>query len=160
MEVQTNLHNSKISKPEATYLGRWKIGLAIVVVSLFLLGVVVRLVDLTDPPLDFHGTRQLRNAIVARGIYSQIATGIDPEDRQAAIAASNRVGVYEPPILEAIVAGTVKLVGTDKNKIIHESELLLNDSTHYSSFANISNPFGDGNACKRIVNRLAQDISD
>lgn len=113
MEIQTNLHNSKKSKPEATYLGRWKVGLAIVVVSLFILGVVVRLVDLTDPPLDFHGTRQLRNAIVARGIYSQIASGIDPEDRQAAIAASNRVGVYEPPILEAIVAGTYRLIGQE-----------------------------------------------
>ena len=36
---------------------------------LFGLGFAIRMVDLTDPPLDFHPTRQLRSAIIARSMY-------------------------------------------------------------------------------------------
>ncbi len=52
---------------------------------------------------------------------------------------------------EAISAGTVKLVGTDYNKIVQETSLLLEDSSVYEAMAKAINPYGDGHACERIV---------
>jgi len=52
---------------------------------------------------------------------------------------------------EAVEAGTVILVGTDKNKIIVEVNNLLKDSKHYQSMSTLHNPYGDGKACERIV---------
>lgn len=52
---------------------------------------------------------------------------------------------------EAVIAGTVKLVGTDEQKIINfVSDLLLNDDL-YQKMAQANNPYGDGHASKRIV---------
>ena len=53
---------------------------------------------------------------------------------------------------EAIDAGTVKLVGTDKKKIVDETNNLLNDKEYYSSFTKKSNPYGNGRASETIVN--------
>ena len=55
---------------------------------------------------------------------------------------------------EAVKYGTVKLVGNDKNKIIHETEKLLSDVTYYNAMSEAINPYGDGNSCERIVNIL------
>ncbi len=55
---------------------------------------------------------------------------------------------------EAVNAGTVKLVGTDKQKIITETGLLLNDSSDYKRMSHAHNPYGDGKAASRIVNFL------
>jgi UDP-N-acetylglucosamine 2-epimerase (non-hydrolysing) len=55
---------------------------------------------------------------------------------------------------EAVEAGTVILVGTDKNKIIEVTTQLLNDSEFYSNMSALHNPYGDGNASKRIVDFL------
>lgn len=55
---------------------------------------------------------------------------------------------------EALTAGTVKLVGTDYHKIVKEVSLLLDDSIHYDAMSKAINPYGDGQACKRIVNSL------
>lgn len=52
---------------------------------------------------------------------------------------------------EAIEAGTVKLTGTDKAKIIGESTALLTDNLYYATMAEANNPYGDGKACERIV---------
>lgn len=52
---------------------------------------------------------------------------------------------------EAVDAGTVLLVGTDTNKIIRETERLLNNKNNYESMSKLHNPYGDGLACKRIV---------
>lgn len=52
---------------------------------------------------------------------------------------------------EAVSAGTVILVGTDKEKIISETSRLLNDSNAYQQMTKTHNPYGDGKACKRIV---------
>ncbi|RZT96497.1 UDP-N-acetylglucosamine 2-epimerase (non-hydrolysing) [Ancylomarina subtilis] len=52
---------------------------------------------------------------------------------------------------EAVDAGTVKLVGTDKNRIINEVAALLDDEAYYNSMAKANNPYGDGKACARIV---------
>ena len=55
---------------------------------------------------------------------------------------------------EAVTAGTVKLVGTDYDKIMHETSVLLEDSTEYEKMSKAVNPYGDGHACERIVNFL------
>lgn len=57
---------------------------------------------------------------------------------------------------EAIEYGTVKLVGTNKDKIISEVQLLLNDETEYKKMSEAINPYGDGLASKRIVDILKQ----
>lgn len=55
---------------------------------------------------------------------------------------------------EAIEYGTVKLVGTDKNKIVSEIEKLLQDNNEYKKMSEAINPYGDGFASKRIVEVL------
>ncbi len=56
---------------------------------------------------------------------------------------------------EALSAGTVRLVGTDYDRIIHELSSLLDDSEHYSKMSRAVNPYGDGKACCRIVEALS-----
>lgn len=60
---------------------------------------------------------------------------------------------------EAIEYGTVKLVGTDKNKIIKEVETLLHNENEYKKMSEAVNPYGDGHASERIVEILAKTLS-
>ena len=53
---------------------------------------------------------------------------------------------------EAVDAGTVLLVGTDKDLIVNESLDLLSNSERFEKMSKLHNPYGDGKACKRIVN--------
>ena len=55
---------------------------------------------------------------------------------------------------EALEAGTVKLVGTDYNKIVSEVSALLEDQEYYDRMSKAVNPYGDGLACGRIVDAL------
>lgn len=55
---------------------------------------------------------------------------------------------------EALEAGTVKLVGTDYDKIVSEVSALLDDADHYNAMSHAVNPYGDGKACGRIVETL------
>ncbi|RCU42598.1 UDP-N-acetylglucosamine 2-epimerase (non-hydrolyzing) [Chryseobacterium lacus] len=57
---------------------------------------------------------------------------------------------------EAVQAGTVILVGTDKKKIVNEVTELLKNKKRYAKMAELQNPYGDGKACKRIVNYMQQ----
>ena len=52
---------------------------------------------------------------------------------------------------EAVDAGTVILVGTDKDKIVTETTKLLNDTALYQKMSGLHNPYGDGKGCIRIV---------
>jgi UDP-N-acetylglucosamine 2-epimerase (non-hydrolysing) len=56
---------------------------------------------------------------------------------------------------EAVEAGTVKLVGTDYNAIVEQMSLLLDSKDAYNTMSKAVNPYGDGKACERIVNYLA-----
>ena len=56
---------------------------------------------------------------------------------------------------EAVEAGTVKLVGTDVELIISQVQMLLNDNDAYKTMSRAHNPYGDGQACKRICDLLA-----
>ena len=55
---------------------------------------------------------------------------------------------------EALDAGTVKLVGTDYDKIVSGVSQLLDDPQAYAAMSQAVNPYGDGEACGRIVNAL------
>ena len=52
---------------------------------------------------------------------------------------------------EAVQAGTVKLVGTDYDRIVNEISSLLDDPAYYKTMSEAVNPYGDGKACPRIV---------
>ena len=58
---------------------------------------------------------------------------------------------------EALEAGTVKLVGTNYDKIVNEVSALLDDETYYNEMSRAVNPYGDGLACERIVNALKKN---
>jgi UDP-N-acetylglucosamine 2-epimerase len=53
---------------------------------------------------------------------------------------------------EGVAAGCAKIVGTDSERILRETELLLHDSSEYERMAHCENPYGDGAAAKRILN--------
>ena len=100
---------------------------------LLLAGFGLRLIDLTDQPLDFHPYRQLHAAIIARGMYAQMLTAwekaptglqssewaglspanIDPVKAQSAVNMWHRMEVFEPQILERLVAMTYWLAGAE-----------------------------------------------
>tara|TARA_Y100001968_G_scaffold271191_1_gene262729 strand:+ start:8141 stop:9262 length:1122 start_codon:yes stop_codon:yes gene_type:complete len=53
--------------------------------------------------------------------------------------------------LEGILSGTAKLIGTNPEKILSETNLLLNNENIYSSMARAQNPYGDGNSSQKII---------
>jgi UDP-N-acetylglucosamine 2-epimerase (non-hydrolysing) len=55
---------------------------------------------------------------------------------------------------EAVDAGTVILVGTDKDKIVAETMKLITDEESYNKMSRLHNPYGDGKAAQRIVDFL------
>ena len=55
---------------------------------------------------------------------------------------------------EAVDAGTVRLVGTDPAKIVKEVNRLLSDENEYNSMSRAHNPYGDGHACRHILDAL------
>ncbi|UVD79079.1 UDP-N-acetylglucosamine 2-epimerase (non-hydrolyzing) [Myroides albus] len=57
---------------------------------------------------------------------------------------------------EAVEAGTVVLVGTDKELIVNHTTKLLLDKQYYTAMSELHNPYGDGQACKRIVDFIAK----
>ena len=60
---------------------------------------------------------------------------------------------------EAVEAGTVKLVGTDEERIVAETARLLDDRVEYERMTRVHNPYGDGHACPRIARILADYFS-
>ena len=61
---------------------------------------------------------------------------------------------------EALDAGTVKLVGTDYDKIVGEVSQLLDNEEDYEKMSKAVNPYGDGRACGEIVKRTAYNIAN
>lgn len=59
---------------------------------------------------------------------------------------------------EALIAGTVHLVGTDYDLIIKEVSSLLDDNQVYDTMSKAVNPYGDGKACARIVDYLSENL--
>jgi UDP-N-acetylglucosamine 2-epimerase (non-hydrolysing) len=59
---------------------------------------------------------------------------------------------------EAVVAGTVRLVGYDQQRIVNEVERLLDDQSAYETMARAINPYGDGYASQRIRDVLEREL--
>lgn len=60
---------------------------------------------------------------------------------------------------EAVTAGTVKLVGTDVQKIVTETNLLLDDPVAYKAMSQATNPYGNGTAAKTITDIISQHFA-
>ncbi len=60
---------------------------------------------------------------------------------------------------EAVEAGTVKLVGTDKQAIINAVDSLLTNEAEYEAMSRAHNPYGDGKACERIIETIKQHFA-
>ena len=56
---------------------------------------------------------------------------------------------------EAVKAGTARLIGTDRSRIVDEVSMLLTDSDAYAAMANAVNPYGDGKASQRTIDAMA-----
>ena len=61
---------------------------------------------------------------------------------------------------EAVEAGTIKLVGTNYQAIIDSVSCLLSDSSEYEKMSKAANPYGDGQACKRIIEKISSISND
>lgn len=59
---------------------------------------------------------------------------------------------------EGITAGTLKLVGTNEDNIYNEATILLNNENEYNKMSKASNPYGDGNTSKYIVDAIIERI--
>jgi len=79
--------------------------------GIFLLGLAIRLYDLTDPPFDFHTTRQFRAALIARGMFYASWNDASEPDRTIAIELRSREALIEPPIFEWLVSRLYLLTG-------------------------------------------------
>jgi hypothetical protein len=82
-----------------------------IVAMLFILGFGVRMIDLTDLPLDFHPTRQFLSAVKARGMYYQFARDVPDWQREMAVQRWKDADVFEPSVNETVVAGLYLLFG-------------------------------------------------
>jgi hypothetical protein len=98
---------------EKSFFGQSKIFLGVVLFILFALGLGIRMVDLTDPPLDFHPTRQLRSAIIARSLYYRSLPESEDWHRQVAVSQYSGAGLIEPLVMETLVANTYRVIGSD-----------------------------------------------
>ena len=101
------------------------------------------------PPLDYlpliHLMKHARLILTDSG-------GIQEEAPAFGIPVLVLREVTERP--EAVEAGTVKVVGTDKQHIVDEANCLLDDPAAYARMAQAANPYGDGHAAEKIVQAL------
>ena len=61
---------------------------------------------------------------------------------------------------EAVTAGTVVLVGTDKNKIVNTIDSLLNNEERYREMSMAHNPYGDGTASEKIIQQILNKMGE
>ncbi len=83
----------------------------ITLLILLLLGLGIRLLDLTDPPLDVSPTRQLHSALMARGMYYQGRSDVPAWQAKTAVQQWKREGVIEPPVMENLTVGLYRVFG-------------------------------------------------
>jgi len=81
---------------------------------LFLAALGIRLYRSTDPPLDFHATRQYRSLIIARGFYFDHLASIPEWKKQVAHCSQKKQGILEPPIMEFVVASGYRVLGGER----------------------------------------------
>jgi hypothetical protein len=86
---------------------------AAVAALLVLCGAGLRLPGLSDPPFDFHPTRQYRSAIIARGYSLDLLRGLPPASWQVAAAAARSEALIEPPVMEYLAARVYHVLGRE-----------------------------------------------
>lgn len=101
------------------------------------------------PPLDTKETHNLMNRSY---MVMTDSGGLQEEAPHLGKPVLVLRDVTERP--EAVQAGTVKLVGTDKNTIVTEANILIRNANAYEEMSRAINPYGDGNASKRIVDNI------
>lgn len=105
-KINKNKKKSEGQKKDKTR----KFWLALIILA-FLLGIGVRLYDLQDAPLDFHPTRQLHSALIARGMYYQTLEDAPDWQKEMAYDQWQTEGLIEPQIMERLTAFTFQLMG-------------------------------------------------
>ena len=129
--------------------------------------------------LPIHPNPNVREPIRRRLAGLERVALIDPQEyvpfvdlmRRAYILITDSGGIQEEgpslgkPVLvmrekterpEAVEAGTVKLVGTDPDRILSEASLLLDDEGEYQRRSRVHNPYGDGKASARIASLISE----
>jgi UDP-N-acetylglucosamine 2-epimerase (non-hydrolysing) len=104
------------------------------------------------PPLDY-----LPNLQLMKRAYLVITDsgGIQEEATGLGVPALVLREVTERP--EGVATGALRIVGTDRARIVAEASRVLDDRTEHERMANAENPFGDGHAAERIVASLLQE---
>lgn len=80
-------------------------------VIIFAVGLGLRLYDLADPPLDFHPTRQIHSALIARGMVYEHLESAPTWQREMAVRQWKAEGLIEPQVFERLVALTYQWAG-------------------------------------------------
>jgi UDP-N-acetylglucosamine 2-epimerase (non-hydrolysing) len=101
------------------------------------------------PPLDTKETHNLMNRSY---LVLTDSGGLQEEAPHLGSPVLVLRDVTERP--EAVKAGTVKIVGTNRSDIFEETNTLLNNEDEYKKMSNAVNPYGDGRASKRIVEAI------
>ncbi|MCD6356554.1 MAG: glycosyltransferase family 39 protein, partial [Anaerolineaceae bacterium] len=83
-------------------------------ILVFMIGLIIRISDLFDAPLDFHPTRQLHSALISRGMYYQALKSAPDWQREMAYKQWQAEGLIEPQIMERLVAFTYRLFGSEQ----------------------------------------------
>jgi hypothetical protein len=99
--------------PAPTFFGRSRLLLIVTVLAIIIGGIALRLTNLTAPPLDVHGWRQMRSAAIARGMYYDTSPTADPALKEQAHYLGAVFGQLEPPLFERLVADTYVLLGSE-----------------------------------------------
>ncbi len=104
---------------------------------------------LTRCLVDFHfaPTQRAKSNLVSEGIPKEA-----PSLGRPVLVLRE---VTEHP--EAVEAGTVRVVGLDKDKIVQEAQRLLDDEILYEKIPKAANPYGDGKASEKIVNVICKE---
>jgi len=83
-------------------------------ILVFMMGFIIRVSDLFDAPLDFHATRQLHSALIARGMYYQHLESAPEWKREMAYNQWQAEGLIEPQIMETLTALGYRLFGSEQ----------------------------------------------
>lgn len=106
-----NKKSKKTGKAKAQ--GTSRVWLVLIALA-FLLGLAVRFYDLQDAPLDFHPTRQMRSALIARGMYYQTLDDASQWQKDMSYKQWQTEGLIEPQIMERLTAFTYQVVGSEQ----------------------------------------------
>lgn len=107
-DYELRLQFSRIMKEKSTFP---HLAQAAALILLLALGLGIRLFDLTDPPLDFHSSRQMLSLQKARGMYYETLWNLPEPERKFAVQQWKFAASIEPELFERMVARTYQFTG-------------------------------------------------